>query len=208
MRKLILAAGVAALAITAPASAKPDKAAVEPGGQAQAKAAGGGQKAQRGGGGGQKAERRGGGGGQQAQRVERRGGGGERRAAQMERRGGASGQRMERRGGGERQAQRIERRRPRSVEAQRVDRRGWRRAPLRQLPVRPQRAEGAAAGREAVVAAIAISLVIEDRGRGGERHEIRNREQRFASHEQFRGRNDARVRNFGGRAPLRRARSR
>ena len=103
MRKLILAAGVAALAITAPVSAKPDKGGGQ-GGQAQA---------QRGGGGGQKAERRGGGGGgQQAQRVERRGGGGERQAQRMERRGGGGerqAQRMERRGG-ERQAQRTERR--------------------------------------------------------------------------------------------------
>ncbi|HEU0285047.1 MAG TPA: hypothetical protein VFR52_07890 [Sphingomicrobium sp.] len=101
MRKLILAAGVAALAVTAPVSAKPDKGGGK-GGEAQAQRGGGG--------GGQKAQRRGGGGDRQAQRAERRGGAGERQMQRMERRGGErQAQRMERRGG-ERQAQRMERR--------------------------------------------------------------------------------------------------
>jgi len=190
MRKLILAAGVAALAITAPASAKPDKGGGH-GGHAQAQGGGGGgQKAERGG--GQKAERRGGGGGQQAQRVERRGGG-ERRAAQKERRGGGPAQRMERRGGGERQAQRIERH-GQERQAQRVDRRGAgerRFANFQSGNGRKgqQRVEKHSRGDRDFAR-------VENRGRGGERHEIRNHEQRFASHDQFRGRNDARVRNF------------
>ncbi len=98
MRKLILVVGVAALAITAPAAAKPDKGGGGHGGQEQAEQQrGGGQKAQRGEGGQrqvQRAER--GGGGQRSFQVQR--GGGDRQA-----------QRMERRGGGQRQAQRMER---------------------------------------------------------------------------------------------------
>jgi hypothetical protein len=97
MRNLILAAGVAALAITAPAAAKPDKGG---GGDRQEQA--------RGGGGGQaKAQRGGGGGGRQAQ-MQQRGGGGERRAMQMERRGGD--RQIQRMRGGERQVMRAERR--------------------------------------------------------------------------------------------------
>ena len=114
MRNLILATGVAALAISAPAAAKPDKGGGH-GGHAQVQQGGGDQKAQRGGGGGQKAQR-GGGGGQRAAVQQRGGGGG--RQANTERRG-SGGQRFavqqggrsakaERRGGGNRQAQ-IER---------------------------------------------------------------------------------------------------
>ena len=101
MRNLILAAGVAALAITVPASAKPGGG--HGGGQEQH--GGGGQKAQRGGGGGghqMQAQRGGGGGGgrqMQAQGFERHGGGG----------GGGQRFQMQRHGGGERQAQRMER---------------------------------------------------------------------------------------------------
>ena len=112
MRKLILVAGVAALAITAPAAAKPDKGGGGNGGQAQAEQQrGGGQKAQRGGGGGgqrqaQRAER--GGGGQRSFQVQR--GGGDRQAQRMERHGGQrQAQRLDNRGGGQRQAQRMER---------------------------------------------------------------------------------------------------
>jgi hypothetical protein len=113
MRKLILVAGVAGLAITTPAAAKPDKGdggggheQVQRGGNG---GGGGNARAQRGGGGGGQAQaqhgggearaQRGGGGGQ-AQRMERRGGGGDRQAQRMERRGG------------ERQAQRNERQAP------------------------------------------------------------------------------------------------
>ena len=104
MRNLILAAGVAALAITAPAAAKPDR---DGGGerQTQVKRAGGGQaKAQRGGGSRQVRAQRGG--GRQAQRVERRGGG-ERRLARAQRRGGE--RQVQRARAPERQAMRAER---------------------------------------------------------------------------------------------------
>jgi hypothetical protein len=98
MRNLILAAGVAALAITAPAAAKPDKGG---GGDRQEQA--------RGGGGGQaKAQRGGGGGGRQPQMQQRGGSGGERRAMQMERRGGD--RQIQRMRGGDRQVMRAERR--------------------------------------------------------------------------------------------------
>src|SRR5687768_12760442 len=70
MRNLILAAGVAALAITAPAAAKPDR---DGGGDRQT-------QTKRGGGGQAKAQR--GGGGRQAQ-VQRSGGGREFRAQRM-----------------------------------------------------------------------------------------------------------------------------
>jgi hypothetical protein len=117
MRKLILAAGVAAFAIAAPAAAKPDKGGGGHGGNAQAqRGGGGGQQAQRGGGGGgrqmqmQRAERHGGGGGQRAFQMQRGGGG--RQAQRMERRGGGERRQfaIEHRGGGERQMQRMERR--------------------------------------------------------------------------------------------------
>ena len=106
MTRLFLAAGVAALAITAPLAAKPgggghgnNNAEARPGGGG----GGGGQaqKAQRGGGGGQAQsfQRQRGGGGGQAQSFQRRGGG---RAFQV--------QRVERQGGGQRfQMQRQQR---------------------------------------------------------------------------------------------------
>ncbi|WP_395623119.1 hypothetical protein [Sphingomonas daechungensis] len=109
MRNLILIAGVAALAITAPAAAKPDKGGGGHGG-------GGGQHAQQ-------QQQRGGGGGQQAQRQ--RGGGGGGRQAQMQRmdhgggrqmqanRGGGQKRDFQRKSGGNRQAQRVERSGPR-----------------------------------------------------------------------------------------------
>jgi hypothetical protein len=90
MRKMFLAAGVAALAISAPVASKPGENKGNQGGGQSAE-----QQEQRGGGGQQaRAER--GGGGQQA-RVERRGGGG---GQQM---------RVERGGGQQRQAMRVER---------------------------------------------------------------------------------------------------
>ena len=170
MRKLILAAGVAALAITAPASAKPDKGGGEGGGH------GGQAQGQRGGGGGgQKAERHGGGGGQQAQRAERRGGGGDRQAQRMERRGpDRQAQRVDRRGGGDHrfanfQSDRNERKAQQRVEKQSRGNRDF------------ARVENAR---------------VENRGHGGDRHEVRNVQRRFASDEQFRRRNNDRVRNF------------
>ena len=118
MRNLILAAGVAALAITAPAAAKPDR---DGGGdrQTQTKRGGGGQaKAQRGGGGRQAQVQRSGGAREfRAQRMERRGGGdrqiqrargGERQVMRAERRGGD--RQIQRARGGERQVMRAERR--------------------------------------------------------------------------------------------------
>ena len=96
MRNLILAAGVAALAITAPAAAKPDRG---DGGDRQT-------QTKRGGGGQAKAQRSGG--GRDAQRMERRGGGGERRTAQTQRHGGE--RQVQRARGGERQVMRAERR--------------------------------------------------------------------------------------------------
>jgi hypothetical protein len=126
MRKLILAAGVAALAITAPASAKPEKGGRGDNAQSQRGSGGGGQRAERRGGGGgdrqaQRAERRGGG-ERQAQRMERRGGGGERRANRMERGGDErQAQRGERRGSNERRFANFQRN---EREAQRAERRG------------------------------------------------------------------------------------
>ena len=115
MRNLILAAGVAAIAIAAPAAAKPDKGGGGGHGQPQAqqggqRGGGGGHQMQRGGGGGgQHAfQQRGGGGGERRQFAIQRGGGGDRQAQRMERHGG--GQRMMRMEHGNRQAQRVERR--------------------------------------------------------------------------------------------------
>ena len=122
MRNLILAAGVAAMAISAPAAAKPDK----DGGrdrQAQVQKSRGGQaKAQRGGSRQvQRVERRGGG-ERRAQRLERRGGN-ERRAQRLERHGGERHvQRLERRGG-ERRVAKVQRERN-ERRAQRIERRG------------------------------------------------------------------------------------
>ena len=150
MRKLILAAGVAAMAISVPAAAKPDKgghgghAQVQRGGKSQAKAQrSGGQRqarAQRGGGQRQaQVQRRGGGqravaqrgGRAKAHHLERRGGG-QQRVAHVERRGGGKAQRVERRGGqrfanfqNERgKADRVEMRGQNKRQAARVDNRG------------------------------------------------------------------------------------
>jgi hypothetical protein len=135
MRKLILAAGVAAFAIAAPTAAKPggghggEHAQQGGGGQAKAQRGGGQAKAQRGG--GQKAQRGSGGqraavqrgGARQAQASQRRGGGG--RQAQVERRGGDQRQahKVERRGGGQRFAN-FQSERGHGQKAQRVERRG------------------------------------------------------------------------------------
>jgi len=178
MRNLILAAGVAALAITAPAAAKPDRG---DGGdrQTQVKRGGGGQaKAQRGGGDRQAQAQRGGGGREfRAQRVERRGGGerqiqrargSERQVMRAERRGGDR-QRIERSAErrfaiqnerSQRQAQRIERRAPERRFANFQSDRNERRA---------QRIENR---RERNVARV------DNRSRGQERLERRVREQR------------------------------
>ena len=116
MVKWILAAGAAALALSAPVLANQDKG--NKGGQSARGGGngggGGGQKAERGnGGGGQKAERGGGGQERQAQRVERRDDDRQRRQAQ----------RVERRDDDrqERRAQRVERREDRVVD-RRIDR--------------------------------------------------------------------------------------
>ena len=177
MRKLILAAGVAALAITAPASAKPEKGGGQ-GGHAQAQRGGGG-------GGGQKAERRGGGGGQ-AQRVERRGGGG----------GDRQMQRAQRGGGGERQAQRMERR-DGERQAQRTERRGGnerRFANFQQNERQAQRAERRGNDRK--------MQRVERRGneRQAQRIERRNDERRFANAQRDRNEQRAqRIENRGNR---------
>lgn len=121
MRKLILAAGVAALAIAMPAAAKPG------GGHGNGGGQGGAQKAERGGGNGGQARAQRGGGGHGGERafISQRGGGG--RSFAMERRGGGGGarfasfqterghgggkpQRIETRGGGHRSAMRVENR--------------------------------------------------------------------------------------------------
>jgi hypothetical protein len=103
MTKLFLAAGVAALAIAAPAAAERGG---KGGGQQESAAA--------------KPDRGGGGGGGQARQVERRGGGGgEMRAARMENRGEARQMRVVQRE--ERRAQRVDRAaRPTRVERQEV----------------------------------------------------------------------------------------
>ncbi len=106
MTRLFLAAGVAALAIAAPTTAKPGGG---QGGEQQ-------QAQQKQGGKGQGARAQRGGGGQQAQRTER-GGGGQRMQAQRVERGGGGGsaQRMQRQ---ERQASRqthVERQQPRQI---------------------------------------------------------------------------------------------
>ena len=125
MRKLILAAGVAAMAISVPAAAKPDKAGhghsqVERGGKSKAKAQRSGGQSQA------KAQRRGGGQRAVAQRGSRakaQRGGGQHRVASAERRGKA--QRAERRGGGHQRVAQVERRG--KAKAQRVERRGGQR---------------------------------------------------------------------------------
>ena len=180
MRKLILAAGVAALAMTAPVSAKPDKGGGK-GGEAQAQRGGGG--------GGHKAQRQGGG-DHQAQRVERRGGG-ERQAIRMERRGGdRQAQRMERRGG-ERQFQRVERRGG-DRQAQRIEPRGG--GERRFANFQRDREERRA---QRIENRPAREFRIDKRDRRIERAEARNREQRFvAGPEQFRGRDRERARSF------------
>lgn len=102
MRMLILSAGVAALALAAPASAKPERGGHGNHEQAQKRGGGGKAKAQRGGGSRQQAHAKRGGGNRQAH-VERRGGG--QRHAVVERRGGGQkAQRAERQGGERRQA--------------------------------------------------------------------------------------------------------
>ena len=107
MTRFLLAAGVAALAISAPASAKPDG---ERGGghSAHQTSGGGGQKANRGGGGQRAQAQRQGGGQMRAARIEQRGGGEARqfRLAQQEQRRAS---RIERRSD-DRQAMRAERR--------------------------------------------------------------------------------------------------
>ena len=159
MRNLILAAGVAALAIAAPAAAKPDKQGGGDRAQVQ-KRSGGAQKAQRGG-----ARKT------QAQRVERRGGG-ERRTVKAERRGGErQAQRLERRGGGERRlatAERGERK------AQRVERRASneRRFANLQSDRNERRAQRAEKRPDRDVARV------DNRNRRDDRIERRTREQR------------------------------
>jgi hypothetical protein len=134
MRKLILVAGVAALALTSPAAAKPDKGGGH-GGQAHAeKQRGGGQKAQRGGGGKRQAQQAArGGGGQRSFQAQRgggqkaqRGGGGQRQAQRVERSGGSKrqAQRVEHRGGGQRFANFQGERGHGNRNAQRTERRG------------------------------------------------------------------------------------
>ena len=127
MRNIFLTAGVAALAIAMPASAKPGN------GGGNGKGGGHSAQVQRGGGGGGHGggnfERRGGGGGQARVQMERRGGGNDRARASFERRGGGGQQRamkMERRGGGNERAMRFAgfQERGHGRAQQRVERRG------------------------------------------------------------------------------------
>ena len=115
MRKLILAAGVAAMAIAAPAAAKPGDhggghAQTQRGGKSPAKASGGQRQAS--------AQR---GGGQRQAKMQRRGGVGQRQA-QMQRRGGGDQRQaqIERRGGGQQRVASIQRQRG----GQHLERRG------------------------------------------------------------------------------------
>ena len=137
MRKLILVAGVAALAITAPAAAKPEKGGGgDRQGQAQRGGGGGGKaQAQRGGGGRQAQAQRSGGdrqvqrmraqrGGGERQRVER--GGQERRMAIQNDRGQRQAQRLERRGADRQRAQRAQERRFANIRSDRNERRSQR----------------------------------------------------------------------------------
>ncbi len=87
MRKLILSAGVAALAIAAPAAAKPEKGG-HGGAQAQVQRGGGQAKAQRGGGSQRQAQAQRGGGGQRQAQAQRHGGGGQQRMARMQKQRG------------------------------------------------------------------------------------------------------------------------
>ena len=115
MRKLILTAGVAALAIAAPAAAKPG------GGH------GGGQQAQQQRGGGQKAQRGGGNGGGQRQmmQVQRGGGGGGGGHAFAQQRGGGGGSRMTMQGhGGGRALESQRRSGQRQAQVQRTEHKG------------------------------------------------------------------------------------
>ena len=117
MRKLILAAGVAAMAISVPAAAKPDKAGhsqVERGGKSKAQAQRSGSQRQA------KAQRRGG--GQRQAQVQRRGAG---QRAVAERGSRAKAQRVDRRGGGQQRVAKAERHG--SSKVQRVERRGGQR---------------------------------------------------------------------------------
>ena len=181
MRNLILAAGVAALAITAPAAAKPDRG---DGGdrQTQTKRGGGGQaKAPRSGGGRQVQAQRSGG-GRDAQRMERRGGGGERRTAQAQRHGGE--RQVQRARGGERQVMHAERRggdrqrieRNQNERSQRQAEHIERRAPERHFANlqsdRKERRAKVENRRERDVARV------DNHNRGQERFERRDREQR------------------------------
>ena len=202
MRKLFLTAGVAALAIAMPASAKPGNG----GGKDR-----GGQSAQqqRGGGGGQARAQRGGGGGQRAMKMDRgpqmrsaqraprqqmeHRGGGQQRAMKMERRGGGDRDRAMRfagfqeRGNGKSQ-QRVERRGGRS-EARQMQRAAERGNQLRNRDRQEQRAQ--LRGRDRQEQRIQMrgnqNRVAEIRGRDRERERIfDNRERsRFAENVRF-----------------------
>ena len=140
MTRLFLAAGVAALAISVPASAKPpgDRGGGHGGGQAAAVQGGGGAKAH-GGGGAQRVQRFSGGGGQrmQAQRVERRASPRmqvqrvDRHSQRMQ------AQRVERQGG-ERAAMRAERRQAAPIRMRGTDRHQERQATRTNRAERPQ----------------------------------------------------------------------
>ena len=177
MRNLILAAGVAALAISVPAAAKPDKVG---GGdrQSQVKRGGGGQaKAQRSGGSRQVQAQRGGGGREfRAQRMERRGGG--ERQIQRARGGERQVMRAERRGGDRQRIQRTAERRfaiqNERNQRQRVEHRGnERRFANLQSDRNERRAQRIENRRERNVARV------DNPNRGQERFERRGREQRL-----------------------------
>jgi hypothetical protein len=186
MKRLILAAGVAALALAAPVSAKPEKGGG--GGNGGGKAAqverGGGGGG--GGGGGQARAQRGPRGGGEAARAQRMvgGGGREARAQRMERRGGearaerrAARQQMERRGGEARAERRAARQ---QMERRGAEARAERRALRQQVERRAQRTERANDRRFAVLQANREERRAQRQQRGGDdRREARALRERF-----------------------------
>ena len=129
MTRWLLAAGAAALALTTPALAGPDK--------GQSGGGKGGSKTERGGGGGQKADR---GGGQKAERQAQRADRGDRGDQKAERRAARSDR------GGDRQTVRAERRNDRSFERRQDDKRETRVA--RDIDRRDIRVRGDLRGRD------------------------------------------------------------
>ena len=188
MRKLILTAGVAALAIAAPAAAKPGG--HNGGGQQAEQQQRGGQKAQRGGGnrGGYAQVQRGGGGnrsfaqqrgGNRAFAQQRGGGGGQQRMARhqggeqrfaIQSHGGGRAAQMQRRGAEQRQAQRMQRnnvQRFANFQTERGHGNGKAQAQMQRRNERVARIENRAHGNARVQ--------MQNRGQGNGRMQVANR---------------------------------